>query len=201
MNRLDRRRNAEAGPGVELPITPMLDMAFQLLAFFILTYHPSSLEGQMQLTLPTAQDARGPQPGMPDPSGSADEDAEFPPEMTIKIKTREDGINDSAPSHYIVETQQGDGPPLNTLKELSDYLKRKLDELKSDRKNELAGLEAKKKVGSALTAEEKTRLAKLMNYSIKLQPNARLRYAFVVEVMDVCHAQHFTGVGFAPPPD
>ena len=28
---------------IEIPITPMLDMAFQLLTFFILTYHPTSV--------------------------------------------------------------------------------------------------------------------------------------------------------------
>ncbi len=39
-----RRRNAGDHADVELPITPMLDMAFQLLVFFIFTYHPSSME-------------------------------------------------------------------------------------------------------------------------------------------------------------
>jgi biopolymer transport protein ExbD len=36
---------------VELPITPMLDMAFQLLTFFILTYHPAPTEGQFAMSL------------------------------------------------------------------------------------------------------------------------------------------------------
>ena len=30
---------------IEIPITPMLDMAFQLLTFFILTYHPAQPRG------------------------------------------------------------------------------------------------------------------------------------------------------------
>src|SRR5437660_1202894 len=30
-----------------LIITPMLDMSFQILAFFIMTYHPSALEGHI----------------------------------------------------------------------------------------------------------------------------------------------------------
>src|SRR5438132_3412998 len=36
-------------PGVNLGliITPMLDMSFQILSFFIMTYHPSALEGQI----------------------------------------------------------------------------------------------------------------------------------------------------------
>jgi biopolymer transport protein ExbD len=36
---------------VEVQITPMLDMAFQLLTFFILTYHPSPIEGQFSMNL------------------------------------------------------------------------------------------------------------------------------------------------------
>jgi biopolymer transport protein ExbD len=36
---------------LEKVITPMLDMAFQLLVFFILTYHPSSMEMQIDGTL------------------------------------------------------------------------------------------------------------------------------------------------------
>ena len=36
----------------DLPITPMLDMSFQLMAFFILTFRPMPTEGQMALALP-----------------------------------------------------------------------------------------------------------------------------------------------------
>ena len=36
----------------DLPITPMLDMSFQLLAFFIMTFRPAPTEGQIALTLP-----------------------------------------------------------------------------------------------------------------------------------------------------
>jgi biopolymer transport protein ExbD len=42
---------------IEIPITPMLDMAFQLLTFFILTYHPAPAEGQFSMNLLPAQPA------------------------------------------------------------------------------------------------------------------------------------------------
>src|ERR1700722_4024888 len=35
------------GVNLGLIITPMLDMSFQILAFFIMTYHPSALEGHI----------------------------------------------------------------------------------------------------------------------------------------------------------
>jgi biopolymer transport protein ExbD len=38
------KRKAPEHAEVELPITPMLDMAFQIFVFFILTYKPSALE-------------------------------------------------------------------------------------------------------------------------------------------------------------
>src|SRR5262245_17533644 len=40
---------------VELNLTAMLDMAFQLLAFFILTFRPSPVEGQILLRMPPPQ--------------------------------------------------------------------------------------------------------------------------------------------------
>jgi biopolymer transport protein ExbD len=42
---------------IEIPITPMLDMAFQLLTFFILTYKASPTEGQFSMNLLPAQKA------------------------------------------------------------------------------------------------------------------------------------------------
>ena len=45
-----RKRRSEEN--VELNVTAMLDMAFQLLAFFIITYHAPEIEGDVLLRLP-----------------------------------------------------------------------------------------------------------------------------------------------------
>jgi biopolymer transport protein ExbD len=47
--RRKKHRNSEA---VELNLAAMLDMAFQLLTFFILTFKPAPIEGQLNLRLP-----------------------------------------------------------------------------------------------------------------------------------------------------
>lgn len=47
----------------DLPITPMLDMSFQLLAFFIFTFRPAPPEGQIALALP--KDDGGQSQGVP----------------------------------------------------------------------------------------------------------------------------------------
>jgi biopolymer transport protein ExbD len=53
-----RRRRRQGTDHVEpdLPITPMLDMSFQLLAFFIMTFKPAPTEGQIAMSLPPAQE-------------------------------------------------------------------------------------------------------------------------------------------------
>lgn len=50
---MSRRKRLEGA--VELNVAAMLDMAFQLLAFFILTFRPSQVEGQFSLHLPPPQ--------------------------------------------------------------------------------------------------------------------------------------------------
>jgi biopolymer transport protein ExbD len=53
---MSRRKLHRPGPpeDVAFPVTPMLDMAFQLLAFFILTFRPPSAETRLDLYLPAA---------------------------------------------------------------------------------------------------------------------------------------------------
>lgn len=47
--RRHRRKNKN---GVKLNVTAMLDMAFQLLAFFILTFRAAPIEGHLSLNMP-----------------------------------------------------------------------------------------------------------------------------------------------------
>jgi biopolymer transport protein ExbD len=47
-----RRKRSGDHVAPDLPITPMLDMSFQLLAFFIFTFRPAPTEGQILLALP-----------------------------------------------------------------------------------------------------------------------------------------------------
>ncbi len=49
---LRRKRGDRELVSPDLPITPMLDMSFQLMAFFILTFRPTPSEAQLALALP-----------------------------------------------------------------------------------------------------------------------------------------------------
>jgi biopolymer transport protein ExbD len=48
------RRPSAPGTRPDLPITPMLDMSFQLMAFFLLTFRPTPTEAMLPLALPAA---------------------------------------------------------------------------------------------------------------------------------------------------
>ncbi len=57
-----RAKRGEPAEDVSFPVTPMLDMAFQLLAFFILTFQSPTTETRLNLYLPTTPAAL---PGAP----------------------------------------------------------------------------------------------------------------------------------------
>jgi biopolymer transport protein ExbD len=76
------RRKPDDEVAVEVPVTPMLDMAFQLLIFFIFTYHPSDLEGQMKMAMSGKN-------GGSNPPGTVDaEPGEDPTSVVIRVRTQ-----------------------------------------------------------------------------------------------------------------
>lgn len=83
----------------DLPITPMLDMSFQLLAFFVLTYRPTPMEAQMALALPPAE--AGPVAVAPPPAELQLPDDE---DLTIQVYDGPGGGVD----HIVVARVTGD---------------------------------------------------------------------------------------------
>ena len=63
MHRRKRRINTSPTEP-DLPITPMLDMSFQLMAFFILTFRPAPIEAQLALSLPKEDGGGTPPPSV-----------------------------------------------------------------------------------------------------------------------------------------
>ncbi len=56
-----RRRKRRSLDGIELNLAAMLDMAFQLLMFFILTFNPAQIESQFAAYIPAAEPVTQPQ--------------------------------------------------------------------------------------------------------------------------------------------
>jgi biopolymer transport protein ExbD len=111
-----RNRKGDGVPQVELPITPMLDMTFQLLTFFIFTYHPSAVEGQMDFSLPAASAEVQPLPPQVIYVPGDDQSR-----LTIVLKAQHDGIADGALSLVLLQNPGGE-VPFRNLDELSRYL-------------------------------------------------------------------------------
>jgi biopolymer transport protein ExbD len=84
-----KRKKAADYMDPDLPITPMLDMSFQLLAFFIMTFKPAPTEGQIALTLPKEE---GGGVGIPSP------------------------IDENKPKHYIVRVESTESGKIGQMK-------------------------------------------------------------------------------------
>src|SRR6266478_3774427 len=98
-----RRRVIQHLPiDVDLPITPMLDLAFQVLLFFILTYHPSALEGQVEMSLPDLAQAKAAKPESVKRNMSATGELELPAEVTVLLYVRRDGPRNGSLGRIVV---------------------------------------------------------------------------------------------------
>jgi biopolymer transport protein ExbD len=119
---MTRRRKADEATRVVMPITPMLDMTFQLLFFFILNYHPSALEGQMAMSLPVdnAENAAHKQEDVK--TTSEDDQGQLPADLTVMVKTQNDGINNGIISQLTVVGRSG-AKEVKDLADLTAYLK------------------------------------------------------------------------------
>ena len=164
------RRKTESGPEPNLPVTPMLDMAFQLLAFFVMTYHPSDLEGQMELSLPSENISKAESPDKVQMDAPVDKEKpiELPTNVTVIVRTQRDNVNNGLISGIQVQDDAGTHA-VDTLEKLAEELKAR-----------------------HATVENKE--------NIKLQGDAKLKWEEIIKVMDVCQQAGFKNISFVPPP-
>ncbi|HZV07260.1 MAG TPA: biopolymer transporter ExbD [Gemmataceae bacterium] len=164
------RRKTEPGPEPNLPVTPMLDMAFQLLAFFVMTYHPSDLEGQMELSLPSEAitQAKDKEDIKQDAQVDKEQDLKLSANLTVIVRTQRDNVNNGLISGISLQDDAGTGP-VDTLDKLRDELKTR-----------------------RATVENKE--------NIKIQADSKLKWEEVINVMDVCQQAGFKNISFVPPP-
>ena len=165
-------RPSNAGSRVALPITPMLDMTFQLLFFFIVNFHPADLEGEMNLALPVDAEKQAHKQEDVKKDAKVDKDAqpEFPSDLTVKVRTQLDGTNDGEISAIFVRNLEGREEPVDGLAGLKKFL--------NDKREGLTNKEA-----------------------IKVQGDGKLKVRSVLKVMDVCRQAGFANVSFVPPED
>jgi biopolymer transport protein ExbD len=110
----------------DLPITPMLDMSFQLLAFFIFTFRPAPTEGQLLLALP---EEKGGPSAIEIPSVDPDKQ---PVKVVVTVPATAEGtIADIVlreEGSTVAPVKLGGGEP--GVKQYQAELKKRFDELK-----------------------------------------------------------------------
>jgi biopolymer transport protein ExbD len=167
-----KKEREELGVNLGIIITPMLDMAFQVLAFFIMTYHPSALEGHFDIKMlpPEKVAAKGKEDTSKDPPTDA------PPELTdvLLVSVKAVGKGQS-------EGNRTEGDPSRI------ELKRPEDsnpELISDLNNDVSYEEGLKK----LSAELKKFLEDPSHTkaNIKIAPDPELKQRYTLALYDAC---------------
>src|SRR5688572_1991266 len=72
-------------------VTPMLDMAFQILAFFVFTYSPTAVEGQFPITLAQGEAGGEKANQKPDERVATEEVTELKPTLFVEVRAKEKG--------------------------------------------------------------------------------------------------------------
>ncbi|MSR30768.1 MAG: biopolymer transporter ExbD [Gemmataceae bacterium] len=119
---MSKKIKGEPSPEIVLPITPMLDMAFQLLTFFIFTYNPSGLEGQFDLNLPSETEAQAKELTKPPPPPDADTPPKIEADVTVVVEAVTDEVNKGEIAKIHIKQNSGT-QIVGDLKELFEKMK------------------------------------------------------------------------------
>jgi len=179
-----QRRRPEKGTEITLPITPMLDMSFQLLFFFISTFKlPTDPEGTLDLSMPSQATPMANDMALIDPSkSSADDKPNLKSYILIKVENPkseaalDEDVGDVTPSY------KGKNETMSVawskgkydMKELTDKLQSYIDEAKG--------------TDDTITG-------------VKIQGASALKFKAVVRVMDACRKAGLKDISFEMPSD
>src|SRR5262245_8209987 len=202
-----KRGHGEAGTGVQLGliITPMLDMSFQLMAFFIMTYHPSALEGHIDGNLlpPTlvATKAKG---GKIDEKQdmdlpAVDEEPQLQDALLVIIKSVAKGqvegvFVDGEPSQLMLKRPQ-DAMPVTVTD--TDKLANLFSLIKVDLADGTQKVIGKRFDFRDLTTELKKDAAGKAN--IKIEGDGNLKHMYLMQVYDACKTAGYQNISFVAP--
>jgi len=90
---LHQRSKGTAPVEVTLPITPMLDMSFQLLFYFVMTFQAANaLEGQLDMYLPKAGTPQAKKPEQVDLTKDSDADLEQQADVSVVVSSQRGDI-------------------------------------------------------------------------------------------------------------
>ena len=180
---MSKRKKQEPETQIVLPVTPMLDMTFQLMFFFLTTFNPSSIkEGQMDLSLPAKSEAAAKDPSQVNPiSESHKEEIEDKSTVTINLRGQKDPKNRGRISYLTINTDNSTDEEIKATEEDRErILAEKLDKVKPA---ETVDKDGKKKVPT-----------------VRMAADSDVRWSQVMRIMDVCYKTGYQ-VSFVKPPE
>lgn len=170
-------------------ITSMLDLSFQLLAFFTLTFDPSTArEGQMQMALPAKEEKQAQNPNDIIPETEPDKD--IVPDIALDLNI----IVQSQTTGFTMVLEEGvvrsDVATVTKLREqLTTIFTQKLDKLKDQYK-------------TLPEDQQKARIdEEIAKIGIRVRGDSKLPWKDMIQVMDACRLAGFVTVSPASPQD
>jgi biopolymer transport protein ExbD len=189
-----RRRRDKTGEtqGVDLGIiiTPMLDMAFQLLAFFIMTYHPPAREAVIDGTLLPAAVAK------PGKKLSTNLDAVAKLRVIVKaVPTKKDADQPLQPGQPTSISLERPGQNGKEVVEVKVAVVRQPGAKPDDAPADWGA--ALKALADELAATLKNPATR--NPELTIDADRPLRYGYVIAVREVAEASGYKKIGFNAP--
>lgn len=184
-------KDHSGGVNLGVIITPFLDMAFQILSFFIMTYHPSALEGHIPGSLVppenVAKKSKDSNVNQMDLNQSVPEDLlneELNQAIQVKVKALGKGQTDEKD-----KTRREGQLTQILLKQPTDATY----QVVADTDNEI-------KEAVKLLEKQLKQVQGADKGNIKIEGDGELRQAYVMMVYDACKKAGFTKIHFVPPP-
>ena len=112
-----KRSKPSADSKVALPITPMLDLTFQLLFFFIVNFRPADLEGQMEMALPSENvtQAKNEKDVNKEAKPEKDPLLDLKSDLTVRVSTQQGENSQGGISSISVQGLEGKADPVEGL--------------------------------------------------------------------------------------
>ncbi len=117
-----RRRRVDEPAEVSLPIPSFLDMAFQLLFFFVILFKPQNLEVMLDLALPAQGEKRAQEQLQADPTKPSDTELDLTSDVTVTLRTQHGDEGSGGLTSLSVEGMDAEPKSLPDLNALKTYL-------------------------------------------------------------------------------
>lgn len=178
-------------------VTSMLDLAFQLVFFFVINFDPSrEREGEMQMSLPPKEEARAQNPqDVRDVPPKTDDIPPLTDEYKVYVDRRTDDdftirVENGLVKKDFSRDQKKQG---NELEEFKKYLTEQYQQKKEKIEEQISDLPPGEK--------EQKFTEEIERVGVRVRGSHNLNWGSMVQVIDVCRQSGFTNISPASPHD